>query len=137
MATGSPDEKIDHIVLGPTGLFAVLSEDYGAAVQVRKGELVGETIGTARPMNDLAARAKTLTRSLRVRFTALVIVLPDDALEASFVDLGKVRGAATLAVRASYLPALMRNGFADRGLVSGTDLFEVRTKLQAGIRFVS
>lgn len=136
VATGAPDEKIDHVVLGPTGLFAVLSEDYGSEVRSRKGELIGEGIGDTRPVHDLARRAKALTRSLRIRFTALVIVLPDDAIEASFLELGSVRGAATLAVRSSSLPALLRNGLAGGALVSGNDLFDVRTRLQSGIRFV-
>ena len=67
VATGAPDEKIDHVVLGPTGLFALLSEDYGDAVRVKKGELIGEALAGERPMHDLAARAKVLSRSLRVK----------------------------------------------------------------------
>lgn len=136
VATGAPDEKIDHVVLGPTGLFAMLSEDYGAPVKVKRGELIGETIDDDRPMHALSLRARTLTRSLRIRFTALAIVLPEDALETPFVELGSLRGAATLALRRSYLPAFLRAGLAGNDLVDGTQLFDVRTKLQSGIRFV-
>ncbi len=136
VATGAPDEKVDHVVLGPTGLFALLSEDYGSPVRVRRGELLGEGVGDERPFHDLARRAKTLTRALRVRFTALVIIVPDDALETQSVDVGSVRGAATVVVRASALPALLREGPAGGALVSGNDLFDVRTRLQSGIRFV-
>ncbi|MEY2849011.1 MAG: hypothetical protein RI885_1677 [Actinomycetota bacterium] len=135
-APGAPDEKIDHVVLGPTGLFAVLSEDYGSAVRTRRGELVGEGVGDDRPFHDLARRAKTLTRSLRIRFTALVIVLPDDAIDSSLLEVGSVRGAATIAVRASFLPAFLRDGPAGGALVSGNDLFDVRTRLQSGIRLI-
>ena len=35
VATGAPEDKIDHIVLGPTGLVAMLSEDFGGPVRVR------------------------------------------------------------------------------------------------------
>ena len=136
VATGEPDEKIDHVVLGPTGLFAILSEDYGSGVRAKRGELIGEGVADERPFHDLSLRARTLTRSLRIRFTALVIVLPDDALDEPVLDLGSIRGAAAVAVRHSYLPGFLKAGLPGNSLVSGTDLFEVRTKLQSGIRFV-
>ncbi|WP_165065719.1 J domain-containing protein [Marisediminicola senii] len=136
VATGAPEEKIDHVVLGPTGLYAILSEDFGEPVRVKRGELIGAAVGDHRPMHELGARAKTLTRSMRVRFTALVIVLPDDHLGEPIVDLGPLRGAATVAVRRSVLPGFLRNGLQGLDLVDGTQLFDVRTKLQAGIHFV-
>jgi hypothetical protein len=119
-------------VLGPTGLFAVLSEDFGGAVRVRKGELVGDAVAGERPMHALAQRAKVLARQLRVKFTGLVIVLPDDALDEPIVDLGSVRGARAVAVRQSVLAHYLRSGNA----VGGNEVFDVRSRLQAGIRFV-
>ncbi|HEY8914229.1 J domain-containing protein [Lacisediminihabitans sp.] len=140
VATGDPENKIDHVVLGPTGLFAILSEDYGAPVRVRRGELVGAVatydLTEDRPMHQLGLRAKALVRAVRVRFTALVIVLPDDELDAPIVSLGNVRGAAGVAVQRSYLPALLRDGLPGRSLAGGAELFEVRAKLQEKIRFV-
>ncbi len=136
VATGAPDEKIDHVVLGPTGLYAILSEDFGEPVMVKRGELVSASMGADRPVHDLAVRAKTLTRSMRVRFTGLIITLPDDSLEEALIDLGRVRGAAAVAVRSSFLPGFLRAGIPGLDVVDGTQLFDVRTKLQAGIRFV-
>lgn len=136
VATGAPDEKIDHVVLGPTGLFAILSEDFGEQVTAKRGELTSASMGHHRPVHDLSVRAKTLTRSMRVRFTGLVISLPDDALEEPLVDLGKIRGAVAIAVRSSYLPGFLKAGLPGLDVVDGTQLFDVRTKLQAGIRFV-
>ncbi len=133
---GRPEEKIDHVVLGPTGLYAVLSEDYGGPVHVRRGELAGEVIGGRRPMHDLAARAKAFARATRVRFTTLVIVLPDGAIDESAAVLGTARGAAEVVVQHSFLPALLRDGLPGSGLIGGTDLFDARTRLQSGIRFV-
>ena len=130
------DHKIDHVVLGPTGLFAILSEDYGGAVRIRKGELIGAAVAGERPMHAIAQRAKGLARSLRVRFTGLVIVLPDDALDEPMIVLGSVRGAATVAVRHSQLPSLLRSGLAGSAAIGGNELFDVRTRLQDGIRFV-
>ena len=136
VATGTPEQKIDHVVLGPTGLFAILSEDFGEVVIVKRGELTSASIGQDRPIHELAIRAKALTRSMRVKFTALVICLPDDALGEPLVDLGRIRGAAAIAVRSSYLPGFLRAGLPGLDVVDGTQLFDVRTKLQEGIRFV-
>ena len=112
VATYSAEAKIDHVALGPTGLFALLSEDFGGQV-----------------------RAKALTRAMRVKFSSLVIVLPDDALDSPLVDLGRVRGAVAVAVRQSHLGALMRDGAPGTTTVGGNELFDVRTRLQNGIRF--
>ncbi|CAN5207290.1 hypothetical protein BH11ACT2_BH11ACT2_01220 [soil metagenome] len=135
VATASSEEKIDHVVLGPTGLIAMLSEDYGGAVKARRGELVGETLDNYRPVHSLATRARFLARATRVRFSALIIVLPDDALDGPFVDLGSVRGAAAIAVRQSYLAPLLRDGVPGARAVGGNELFDVRTRLQSGVSF--
>jgi hypothetical protein len=136
VSTGYPDEKIDHVVLGSTGLYAILSEDYGAPVRVRGGELIGEALAGERPMNDLGHRVKALSRSLRLKFTGLVIVLPDDDLGEPAIELGRIRGATTAVARHSYLPALLREGLPGSALSGGNELFDVRTRLQSGIRFV-
>ncbi|MFT4124438.1 MAG: DnaJ domain-containing protein [Microbacteriaceae bacterium] len=134
VATDSSEQKIDHIVLGPTGLFAILSEDYGGAVTVRRGELAGEALTGARPMAELAARARAFARRSRIRFTGLVIVLPDGALGRSPASLGTVRGAEAVAVARSDLAALLRRP-ASAGQIAGTELFDLRSRLQRGIRF--
>lgn len=136
VATGHPEDKIDHIVLGPTGLVAILSEDFGGPVRVRKGELIGVAVAGERPMHELASRAKVISRQLRVRFSALAIVLPDDALDEPLVSLGSVRGAAAVAVRQSVLAGLLRGGLPGAQPIGGNELFDVRTRLLGGIRFV-
>lgn len=138
VATGAPspragDAKIDHVVLGPSGLFAILSEDFGGPVRVRKGELIGDAVAGERPVHELAQRTKALSRQLRAKFTGLVIVLPDDALDEPVADLGSVRGARAVAVRQSVLGHYLRSS---AGAVGGAEVFEVRTRLQSGIRFV-
>lgn len=136
VATGQPEDKIDHVVLGPTGLFSLLSEDFGGPVRVRKGELIGDALEGERPMHELAVRTKALSRQTRVRFTGLIVVLPDDALDEAVVVLGRVRGATTVAVRQSALPMLLRQGIPDAPVIGGNELFDVRTRLTDGIRFV-
>lgn len=129
--------KIDHVILGPSGLFAVQSEDWGAPARVRRGELISEGLATGeRPVHALALRAKALARRARVKFTGLIIVLPDDALENPITSLGRVRGSHAFAVQHSVLAHFLRTGVPDTLRPAGTDLFEVRTRLQNAIRFV-
>ena len=135
VAAGGSDEKIDHVVLGPTGLFAIQSEDFGGPVGVRRGELTGEALAGERPMHELAVRAKAVARAAKVRFTALLLVLPDDQLAATAESLGTSRGAEQVVLRASLLLTALRDGLPDAPAVGGSEIFEVRTRLQQTIRF--
>jgi len=135
VAAGGSDEKIDHIVLGPTGLFAIQSEDFGAPIGVRRGELVGDALAGERPIHELAGRARTVARAARVRFTGLLLVLPDAHLEEPAASLGSSRGAEQVVLRASVLLTALRDGLPDARAVGGNEIFEVRTRLQAAIRF--
>jgi curved DNA-binding protein CbpA len=134
---GGPDEKIDHIVLGPTGLFALLSEDWGGPVKVRKGEIVGDMLEHGEhPFASLAARTRQVARAARVRFDALVIVVPDDTTDAGLTLAGRLRGVPAALVARSRLPELMRDGLPGTPAVGGSELFEIRSRLQRVVRFV-
>jgi hypothetical protein len=135
VAAGGSEEKIDHVVLGPTGLFAIQSEDFGAPIRVRRGELVGDALAGERPIHELAGRARTIARSARVRFTGLLLVLPDAHLAEPAESLGSSRGAEQVVLRASVLLTALREGLPDARAVGGNEIFEVRTRLQAAIRF--
>jgi hypothetical protein len=135
VAAGGSDEKIDHIVLGPTGLFAIQSEDFGGPIGVRRGELTGEALAGERPIHALAGRARTVARAARVRFTGLLLVLPDAHLEEPAASLGSSRGAEQVVLRASVLLTALRDGLPEARAVGGNEIFEVRTRLQAAIRF--
>lgn len=128
--------KIDHIVLGPSGLWGMLSEDWGGTVAARRGELVGPGIhADERPMHELADRARNFARQAKVKFSALAIVVPDDTSPEGVMALGSIRGAQTLLVQRSRLAHLVRIGVPGVA-VGGTDLFEVRTRVQSAARFV-
>src|SRR5690606_31897422 len=43
----TPAGKLDHIVLGPSGLWALVSEDWGGEVRVKGSELIGEAVAGA------------------------------------------------------------------------------------------
>lgn len=135
VATGDPDEKIDHLVLGPTGLFAIQSEDFGAAVGVRRGELTGDALAGDRPVHELARRARSVARLARVRFTGLLLVLPDEHLADPARSVGTARGAEQVVLRASILLTALRDGLPDGRPVGGSEIFEVRTRLQQAVRF--
>lgn len=136
VATNSPDYSIDHIVLGPAGLFAIRSEDWGAPVRLLKGEVIGEMIAAQdAPIQDLHRFAKKLARSLGVRFTAVAVVVPDEALAEPLQLVERGRHAGSVLIRRSVLPQLVRAGPGSAAISVG-DVFEVRTRLQNGIRFV-
>ena len=127
--------KLDHIVLGPSGLYAVLSEDFGAPVRVRRGELIGEGVGGA-PVGDLVAAARAVARAARVRFSGAIVVLPDDDVGAAIDEIGKVRGLPVAIVRRSALSTVLRRGITGARDIGGNELFDVRTRLQSVVRFV-
>jgi len=133
---GDPDAKVDHIVLGPSGLYAVLSEDFGGPVRTRRGELIGEAIGRGTPVASLVARTRAVARAARVKFSGAIVVLPDDDVDAAIVDLGKVRGVAVAVVSRSALSTVLRRGVAGAREIGGNELFDVRTRLQQTVRFV-
>lgn len=131
-------QKIDHIVLGPAGLLAVLSEDWGGPVRLHRGELVGDAIADGeQPVRDLVRAARKLGKSLGVKFEGQVIVVPDDALvETSSESVERGRNAGTLVIARSRLSAVMRSGVSDGDARRRGDVFEVRTRLQQGVQLV-
>lgn len=137
VAVPDSEDVIDHVVLGPAGLFAVRSEDWGGPVRLLKGEVTGDAVDRReQPVKTIVRAARRLARSVGVRFTGQVIVVPDDALDEPVGLVGRGRHATTALVRRSLLPQLLRNGLAGDERVSVSDVFEVRTRLQNGIRLV-
>jgi len=127
--------KIDHVVLGPSGLFAIQSEDYDAPVGVGSRDLLIEGSPRARPMKDLMSRVKAV-RAWGVRFTAAMIVLPDEHLEAEQALVGRPRRTARMAVRRSAVADVVRTGVSGHGGLDAEVLFDWRTHLQRVIRYV-
>ena len=128
------DEKVDHIVLAPSGLYGILSEDLGGPVGVRRGELVGDAVAGT-PIADLIAGIRTVSRSAHVRFGGAVVVLPDDDLVQPVEQLGKVRGVRTALVARSSLANVLRQGILGAREIGGNEIFDVRTRLNQTLRF--
>lgn len=131
----SPDIKLDHIVLGPSGLYGILSEDFGGPVRVRRGELIGDGVD-APPIAGLLARMRVVARAAGVRFGGAIVVLPDEDLQQPIDELGKVRGMPVAVVSRSALSAVLRRGVAGARSVGGNEVFDVRTRLQQTVQFV-
>jgi hypothetical protein len=131
---GESDEKLDHIVLGPSGLYAILSEDFGGPVRIRRGELVGDDV-PGQPIAGLLARMRVISRAAGVRFGGAIVVLPDDDVLQPIEELGKVRGIPIAVVSRSALSAVLRRGVAGARSIGGNEVFDVRTRLQQTVRF--
>ncbi|MFA4895017.1 J domain-containing protein [Microbacterium sp.] len=137
VATGQrADDKLDHVILSPSGLYGVLSEDFGETVRFRRGEIIGPAVDGAAPIAALLARMRVIARAARVRFGGAIVVLPDDDLDQAITPLGKVRGVPVVVVRRSALHTVLRQGVPGARDIGGNELFDVRTRLQQSVRFV-
>jgi curved DNA-binding protein CbpA len=131
------EQKLDHVVLGPTGLFALLSEDWGGALQVRRGEIVSDMLAVGeRPINSLSRRTRGLVRSARVKFTAIAVIVPDGTTAEPLAVVGKEKGVPAVVVQRSRLSELLEAGVPGTKRLSADELFATRERLQQAIRFI-
>lgn len=127
--------KLDHVVLGPSGLFAVQSSDWGGEVEVSRGELVGEGIAPGEePVRSLTRQARAVRRETRVSFTHLLLVVPDDDFAPGLLRVG--RRGSTHVVRRSMLAHVLQHGPDLSERTSLSDVFEVRARLQQTLRLL-
>lgn len=134
VATGG-GAKLDHVVLGPSGLYGITSADFGGAIGFRRGEVVGAAVGAGAPVTALLSGIRTLARSARVRFGGGILVLPDDDLAQAITPLGRVRGLPVTVVRRSTLATVLRAGVAGAPDIGGNEIFDIRARLQQSVRF--
>src|SRR5690606_20142766 len=134
-ADPDPATKLDHVVLSPSGLYGVASEDFGGPVRFRRGEVIGESVDGQAPVATLLAGMRAVARAARVRFGGAILVLPDEDLEQAATPLGKVRGVPVVVVRRSALRMTLRTGVPGARDIGGNELFDVRTRLQQTVRF--
>ena len=131
---GDSEAKIDHIVLGPSGLYGVLSEDFGGPVRIRRGEFIGDGVPGA-PIAELLASMRAIARAAGVRFSGAIVVLPDEDVAEPIEELGKVRGVRVAVVSRSALSTVLRRGVTGARDIGGNEVFDVRTRLQQTVRF--
>jgi hypothetical protein len=126
--------RLDHVILGPSGLYGVMSADFGGVVGFRRGEITGPSLGHRAPVTDLLAQIRSVARAARVTFSGAIVVLPDDDLSIPSTPLGSIRGLPVFVVRRSILPTLLRQGLPGTRVIGGNELFDIRTRLRHSIR---
>jgi len=131
------DLKIDHVVLGPTGIFAVLSADWGSALTLRKGELVSAGIRRGdKPLRSLYQRAQHFARTTGVHFNALMMVVPDESVAVPLAVANRRHGCPTLLVGRSWLPEVLQTKMGGMTVTSDDELLAARLRLGESIHFV-
>ena len=134
---GNAEEKLDHIVLGPTGLFALLSEDRGTPMFVRGGDVTGDGFGwRERPIRTLSSRAAFFSENVGVRFTAVVMVVPDDAGIDNPTEISRLRGVSAVIVSRSDVAGFLRLGLPGTLPVPADTVTAARDHLRRTIQFV-
>lgn len=128
-------DRLDHIVLGPSGLYGVMSADFGGVVGFRRGEITGPSLGHRAPVTTLLTQIDFVARTARVRFSGAIVTLPDDDLSQAITPLGSIRGLPAVVVRRSALPLLLRKGMPGARVIGGNELFDIRTRLTQRTRF--
>ena len=131
----APVDTLDHIVLGPSGLYGLMSADFGEIARFRGGEIIGTGAGAPAPVTALVTQVRTVARAARVRFGGAILVLPDDDLAQATTPLGAIRGTPVTVVRRSALRPLLRTGVPGSRTIGGTELFDLRTRIQQTVRF--
>ena len=70
-----------------------------------------------------------------MRFSAALVVLPDDDVATAVEELSKVKGLPVAVVARSVLATVLRRGVSGARDIGGNELFDVRTRLQQTVRF--
>ncbi|MCU1407790.1 MAG: hypothetical protein JWQ43_4093 [Glaciihabitans sp.] len=137
VAGGNPNEKLDHVVLGPTGLFGLLSEARPGGVLIRGGDVTGDSFGwRERPIHTLAARARFFSESVGVRFTGVVMIVPDNAGIAVPTEVSRHRGLSAVVVQLSDLAAFLTTGLPGVLPVSRDAVATAGEHLRRSVQFV-
>lgn len=127
------EDVLDHVVLGPTGLYGLTSEDFGDTVRFRQGEAIGGAVRGSTPVADLLSRMRGVSRAARVRFAGAILILPDEDLEHPSTVLGSVRGVPVMAVRRSGLRPILRIGVPGARPLGVGEAFDVRARLKQAV----
>lgn len=130
-------DKLDHLVLGPTGLVALTSLPGilpGDPPDVAAGErFTPRSPEVAHECKALAGHARAVTRPAKVTATALVVVAPH-AVVAEPLAFGRpTRGAASALARVERVASAIAEGIGTP--TGGTEIMDVRTRLSEVIRF--
>ena len=127
---------LDHVVLAPSGLYAINSEDWGRPIRLVRGEVESDGLAPGeQPVRALARSARAFQKETGVPFQAQLLVVPDDAQGDAVEPVSRGRRNAAFAVQRSVLPQVLRGGLQGPD-APRVDVFEIRARLQQSVRFV-
>lgn len=127
--------KLDHVVVGPSGLYAMTSEDIGEIVRFKRGEVLVRGAERA-PIGSTVAAARAIGKAAGVKFGGGVLVVPDRDVQDQITELGKIRSLPFAVVGQSAVTTILRRGIAGVRDLGGTEMFDVRSRLQQTLSFV-
>lgn len=120
VAVPDTGDKVDHVVMGISGLYAVES------ASGRDGD---------RTAKQVAKNMRMLGKRLRAQFTALILVLPDEVLAEPEPFLARAGRTTVAYVRASDWVDFLRAGVPGEDRGTPDEVFEDRARLAERIRF--
>lgn len=132
-------EKIDHVVLVGNLLWAIHSEDWGGLVSLAGREIVSERIARGeKPVKNLVSMAKKLQKSLGVVFSGCVLVVTESQLAEPRVVVTDRGRLPCYLIANTHLVDFLQEKVTPHAssTLAGDDMFLVRERLSAGIRFV-
>ena len=130
-----PDAKIDHIVLGPSGLYGILSEDFGGPVRVRRGELVGDGVVGRADRGAGRADARRWRARRASASAARSSCCPTTTCSTRSPSSARCAARPWSVVSRSALSTVLRRGITGAREIGGNEVFDVRTRLQQAVRF--
>lgn len=131
--------KIDHVVVCGNLLWAIQSEDWADSVRVQRGELVGGGIETGEnPAKTIVGLAKKLGKNLNVQLSGCIVVVPEHHLDSPRQSVSTRGRLPCYLIADSHLVDFLweQTLTTTSRTVTGDDMFPVRERLGAGIRFV-
>jgi hypothetical protein len=129
--------SIDHVLLGPTGLFAIFSTTWDPPVLVRRGELSAEGIRRGdRPAKDVLRLVKGFEKQANVHAGAIAFVVADDPDIAQETELVRSRPVPTFVVPRSRLGGFIRSSADGTASdVTASELFEARERIGRAVLY--
>lgn len=129
--------SIDHLLLGPTGLFAIFSTTWDLPVVVRRGDVVGDDLGRGdRPAKDALRLVRGFEKQANVHVGAIALVIGDHPDIAQDIEPVRSRPIPTFLVPRSHLGAFIRSSAQGAASdVNAHELFEARERIGRAVLY--
>jgi molecular chaperone DnaJ len=106
-------------------------------VHVRGGDVAGDGFGwRERPIRTLTSRARFFSENVGVRFTAVVMVVPEDAGIDVPTEISRLRGLSAIIVNRSDVAGFLRLGIPGVMPVNRDAVAAAAEHLRRSVQFV-